>query len=163
MQSPVEQRPVDRDFEEYESVYRGAKNSYILLIAVPLMMFGLMALIWAIPFPHIAFLGKYNGYLNWASFLIAALIYYHLRLSPMVSYLLLFMLFGFSYGIIQLEQVEKTGGMQLWLAGLILSTFGTGLQIWIFNNTKAVHAINLLKVSSTWFIVTILKAIKLKY
>jgi hypothetical protein len=163
MQSPVEQRPVDRDFEEYESVYRGAKNSYILLIAVPLMMFGLMALIWAIPFPHIAFLGKYNGYLNWASFLIAGLIYYHLRLSPMVSYLLLFMLFGFSYGIIQLEQVEKAGDMQLWLAGLILSTFGTGLQIWIFNNTKAVHAINLLKVSSTWFIVTILKAIKLKY
>lgn len=163
MQSPAEQRPVDRDFEEYDSVYRSAKNSYILLIAVPLMMFGLMALIWAIPFPHIAFLGKYNGYLNWASFLIAALIYYHLRLSPMVSYLLLFMLFGFSYGIIQLEQVEKAGGMQLWLAGLILASFGIGLQVWIFNNTKAVHAINLLKVSSTWFIVTILKVIKLKY
>lgn len=163
MQSPVEQRPVDRDFEEYDSVYRGAKNSYILLLAVPLMMFGLMALIWAIPFPHIAFLGKYNGYLNWASFLIAALIYYHLKLSPMVSYLLLFMLFGFSYGIIQLEQVEKAGGMQLWLAGLILSTFGIGLQIWIFNTIKLGGVFNLLRKSSTWFIVTILKAIKLKY
>jgi hypothetical protein len=163
MQSPAEQRPVDRDFEEYDSVYRGAKNSYILLIAVPLMMFGLMALIWAIPFPHIAFLGKYNGYLNWASFLIAALIYYHLRLSPMVSYILLFMLFGFSYVIIQLEQLEKAGGMQLWLVGLILVTFGIGLQILVFNDAKASGVFNLLRISSTWFIVAILKAIKLKY
>jgi len=163
MQSPVEQRPVDRDFEEYDQVYRGAKNSYILLIAVPLMMFGLMALIWAIPFPNIAFLGKYNGYLNWASFLIAALIYYHLRLSPMVSYLLLFMLFGFSYGIIKLEQVEKAGGMQLWLAGLILATFGIGLQTWIFKTVKANNTLMLLSKSSTWFIVTILKAIKVRY
>lgn len=163
MKPLMEQRPVDRNFEEYDQVYRNSKNSYILLIAVPLMMFGVMALIWAIPFPHIAFLGKYNGYLNWASFLIAALIYYHLRLSPMVSYLLLFMLFGFSYGIIQFEQAEKAGGMQLWLAGLVLATFGIGLQISIFNTAKATGAFNLLKNSSTWFLVTVLKAIKLKY
>ncbi|MFD1256162.1 hypothetical protein ACFQ3S_05095 [Mucilaginibacter terrae] len=163
MQSPVEQRPVDRDFEAYNQVYQRVNNSYILLIAVPLMMFGLMALTWALPFPPIAFLGRYNGYLNWASFLIAALIYYHLRLSPMVSYVLLFMLFGFSYGIIQLEQAEKAGGMQLWLAGLMLATLGIGLQLSIMNAKKAGNLFPLLKKASTWFIVKILKSIKVRY
>jgi uncharacterized membrane protein YGL010W len=83
-------------------------------------MFSLIGLVWSIPFPYIKLLGQYNGYFNWASFLIAFAIYYYLRLSPVLSYIMLFVLFTFSYGIISLEAWQKAGGPMVWQVSLVI-------------------------------------------
>ena len=113
-------KPVDILFDKYAESHQNHTNELIHWICVPLIVFSLLGLVWAIPFPHMDFLGRYNGFLNWASFLIAFSIYYYLKLSPVLSYIMLLVLFGFSYGIIQLEQWHKAGGPALWQVSLII-------------------------------------------
>jgi hypothetical protein len=163
MNPKTEQRPVERDYEQYDQVYQRTPNSFILYIAIPLMLFGLLCFVWALPFPHLAFLGRYNGYVNWASFLIAGLIYHYLKLSPIVSYLILFMFFGFSYGIIQLEQWQKAGGPSLWLTGIVILLAGIVGQIVLLKVANANRVLHLVPKSATWLCVSILKKAKLKY
>jgi hypothetical protein len=163
MDSKSSQRPVDRDFEQFNKVASQKSDTFLLYVGIPLMLFGLLCFVWALPFPYIAFLGRYNGYLNWASFLIAILIYYHLRLSPIVSYIILFMFFGFSYCVIQLEQWQKAGGISLWLVGLTVLTIGVAMQLIVFSRVKAVNMAQLFLKGPTWLSVTILKAVKIKY
>jgi uncharacterized membrane protein YGL010W len=93
-----EKRPVDIYFDKYAESHQHSTNKLIHWICVPLIVFSLLGLFWAIPFPYLKFLGKYNGFLNWASFLIGFSIYYYYKLSPVLSYLMLLILFGFSYG-----------------------------------------------------------------
>jgi len=76
--------------------------------------------VWAIPFPHIGFLGQYNSYVNWATFLIGFAVFYYYRLSPVLSYFMLLVIFFFTYMIVVLEQWGKTGGPTLWLSCLVL-------------------------------------------
>jgi uncharacterized membrane protein YGL010W len=116
----VERRPVDVYFDQYAQSHQNATNKLIHWICVPLIVFSILGLVWAIPFPYIKFLGQYNGYLNWASFLIAFAVYYYYKLSPILSYLMLLILFGFSYGVMDLDQWQKTGGPALWLICLVI-------------------------------------------
>ncbi|RVU00216.1 DUF962 domain-containing protein [Mucilaginibacter limnophilus] len=118
------QREVDKLFAQYEAANTHPVNKIFQYIFVPLFSFGLFALVWSLPFPHINFLGKYNGYINWASFLLAIVIYLYYRLSPVLSYFILFTLFGFSYLIIKLEQLQKAGGPALWQVSLIVFIVG---------------------------------------
>ncbi|GAA4331229.1 DUF962 domain-containing protein [Mucilaginibacter gynuensis] len=122
-----QQRPIDKEFAAYSASHQSPANNIIHWICIPLFFLGLFGLLWSIPFPHIKILGKYNGFFNWASFLIALSIYYYYKLSPVLSYFILFTLFGFSYVIIQLEQLQKAGGPMLWQisgAMLVLSLIG---------------------------------------
>jgi uncharacterized membrane protein YGL010W len=98
------QRPLDLAIEQYASFHQKPANRVINYICIPLIVFSVLGFVWSIPFPHLAFLGKYNGFINWASFIIAFGIYYYLKLSPMLSYLMLFTFFGFTYIIIQFEK-----------------------------------------------------------
>nr|WP_255678946.1 Mpo1-like protein [Mucilaginibacter sp. UR6-1] len=107
-------------FAAYEAAHQHPVNKLVSRTATPLLFFSVFALIWALPFPYIAFLGKYNGFVNWASFLLAFSVFYYYRLSPVLSYFILFTYFAFSYFIIQLEQVEKAGGPALFVVPLIL-------------------------------------------
>jgi uncharacterized membrane protein YGL010W len=117
----TEQRSeVDVLFDKYAESHQNPSNEIIHWICVPLIVFSLLGLVWAIPFPHIEFLGKYNGYLNWASFLIAFSVYYYLKLSPVLSYLMLLLIFGMSMIIVQLEKWEASGGPALWLVCLVI-------------------------------------------
>ncbi len=59
-------------------------------------------------------MGAYNGYFNWASFAIAIAVYYYLRISPMISYAILFLLLGFSYLIMSLLSWQTLGGPAMW-------------------------------------------------
>src|SRR5580692_9131316 len=102
-------RPVDAYFAQYAESHQNPTNKLIHWICVPLIVFSLFGLIWAIPFPYIKFLGQYNGFLNWASFLVAFSCYYYYKLSAVLSYLMLIVLFAFSYGIIELDTLQKTG------------------------------------------------------
>lgn len=116
----VEKRLVDIYFDKYAESHQNPTNKLIHWICVPLIVFSLFGLVWAIPFPYIKFLGQYNGFINWASFLLAFSCYYYYRLSPVLSYFMLLVLFGFSYGVIKLEDVHKAGGPALWLVCLII-------------------------------------------
>lgn len=113
-------RSVDIYFDKYQESHNNHTNEIIHWICVPLIIFSLLGLVWSIPFPHISFLGKYNGFVNWASFLIAFSIYYYYRLSPVLSYMMLILVFLMSWGIVSLEQWEKAGGPSVWLVCLII-------------------------------------------
>jgi len=114
------QRPVDVYFDKYQESHNNQTNEIIHWICVPLIIFSLLGLIWSIPFPHLGFLGRYNGYVNWASFLIAFSIYYYYRLSPVLSYMMLLLVFLMSWGIVSIESWEKVGGPALWQVSLII-------------------------------------------
>ena len=116
----VEKREIDVLFNKYSENHQNPTNKLIHWICVPLIVFSIIGLVSAIPFPHIGFLGKYNMYINWFSFLMAATMYYYLKLSPILSYFMLFF-FGICYFfVIQLEYVEQAGGIALWQSSLII-------------------------------------------
>ena len=116
----VEKRPVDIYFDKYAESHQNPTNKLIHWICVPLIVFSLFGLVWAIPFPHLKFLGQYNGFINWASFLLAFSCYYYYRLSAVLSYLMLLVLFAFSYGVIKIVDIQNAGGPALWLVCLII-------------------------------------------
>ncbi len=109
------QRPVDIYFAQYSENHQNGTNELIHWICVPLIVFSIFGLLWAVPFPYLKFMGQYNGYFNWASFGLAAAIYFYYKLSPVMSYIMLIILMGFSYLIIQLAEWQKAGGPALWL------------------------------------------------
>jgi uncharacterized membrane protein YGL010W len=116
----AEPRPVDILFAKYAASHQNPTNKLIHWICVPLIVFSIIGLVSAIPFPQLGFLGKYNMYINWFSIVMAACIYYYLKLSPILSYLMLFF-FGICYFfVVQLEYIEKAGGLKLWESSLII-------------------------------------------
>lgn len=128
MQKQEEKRLVDVYFDKYSESHQNATNKIIHWICVPLIVFSLFGLIWAIPFPYLDFLGRYNGYVNFASFLIAFAIYYYYKLSPVLSYLMLLLMMFFSAGIVSLEKMHNNEGWpQMWqvcLGIFVLSWIG---------------------------------------
>lgn len=113
-------KQVDIYFDKYAESHQNSTNELIHWICVPLIVFSLLGLVWAIPFPHIGFLGKYNGMFNWASFLIAFAIFYYYKLSPVLSYLMLLIVMAFCYVITVLEQWHVAGGPALWQSCLVI-------------------------------------------
>jgi uncharacterized membrane protein YGL010W len=118
----VSSRPIDKYFAKYAESHQDDTNKTIHWICVPLIVFSLLGLIWAIPFPHLAFLGQYNGFVNWASFLIAFVIYYYYRLSPILSYAMLLVLFVFCAAITGLENLEQSGWIPMWQVCIAIFT-----------------------------------------
>jgi len=115
-----DQRPIDAYFVEYSEHHQNPTNKLIHWICVPLIVFSIFGLVWAIPFPHLKFIGSYNGYFNWASFLMAFAVFYYYRLSPKLSYIMLLVLFIFSYVVTLLVGWQSSGGPALWLISLII-------------------------------------------
>lgn len=115
MKKQAEQRLIDQYFDQYAESHQNKTNKALHWICIPLIMFSLLGLIWSIPFPHLEFLGRFNGFVNWASFLIAFSIYYYYRLSPVLSYVMLLVLFVFSGLIVGLEKWQTLGGPAVWL------------------------------------------------
>ncbi|MBS1526604.1 MAG: DUF962 domain-containing protein [Bacteroidetes bacterium] len=114
------QRPVDVLFDRYAEHHQNPTNKLIHWVCVPLIVFSLLGLVWAIPFPQIGFLKSYNGYFNWASFVIAFAVYYYFRLSPMLSYIMLLVIMLMCYLITLLAGWQATGGPALWLISLVI-------------------------------------------
>lgn len=105
---------------QYAETHQNPSNQLIHWVCIPLMLLSLIGLAWSVPFPHLAFLGKYNGFVNWASFLIAFSGYYYYRLSPVLSYMMILLFFAVALVVVQLEKWSMTGGPALWLVcGLI--------------------------------------------
>ncbi|MFD0792369.1 DUF962 domain-containing protein [Mucilaginibacter litoreus] len=162
-----ELRPVEVYFARLDASHQNPANRLLHYICVPLMVLGLLGMVWAIPFPQIGFLKAYQGYFNWASFLIAITIYYYLKLSPLLSYFMLFLMFGFSYLIMQFEVWEKAGGPQLSAVSvgiLVLSLLGQyiggkleGKEASFNDDTRLVH------LTPLWVIYRLTRRLKLRY
>jgi len=97
-------------FDKFAAAHQNPANKIIHIIFIPLLLFGLFGLAWAIPFPYIKFLGRYNNEFNWSSFLLAFLVYYYIRLSPALGYVMLFVLLLYFYIITQMVLWQKAGG-----------------------------------------------------
>jgi len=123
---------IDTIIEKYSALHQHPANRFIQWFCVPLLTFGLLGFVWSIPFPQLDFLGKYNGFVNWASFLIAFSIYYYLKVSPLLSYGILLTVFAFSAGIVTLEKLHTNEGwptmgnvcLIIFIIGLILQFIG---------------------------------------
>lgn len=114
------QRKVDVLFERLSANYTDPSNRIIQIIFLPLFFFGLLGVIWLIPFPQFDFLERlgWHTFLNWASFFIALVIYLYLKLSPSLSYVVLFCIGIMSYFIVSLEMAVKNTGTNLWFVFL---------------------------------------------
>jgi len=107
-------RDIELLLEEYGTYHQHPSNRLINWVCIPLITFSIVGLAWSIPFPYLAFLGKYNGFLNWASFLIAFSGYYYYRLSPILSYMAILLIFVLALMVVQLEKWQMTGGPAIW-------------------------------------------------
>jgi len=120
----IEERPIDLLFAQYASQYQHPTNRWLQWICIPFITFGMTGLIWFLPFPHLPFLGQYNGFINWFTIMMAIAVYYYLKLAPTLSYAMLFTFGFFSFLIVQLEYWEKAGGLTPWMPCLFLFIIG---------------------------------------
>jgi uncharacterized membrane protein YGL010W len=109
----VKSGSVEFYFDKFAVSHQDPTNIAIHIIFIPLLLFSLFGLLWALPFPYIKFLGQYNADFNWSSFLLAFSIYYYLKLSPILSYFMLFIMLAYCYIITLLLQWQKAGGPPL--------------------------------------------------
>ena len=99
----------------YAESHQNHSNVLIHWICVPLIVFSLLGLVWAIPVPHIAILGKLNGYVNLATLLILFATVYYLRLSFRIGIAMILTIWIFSTGIILLERLARLHGWpEMW-------------------------------------------------
>ncbi len=99
-----QRRTLDFFLDHYDQKYPTPNGRIIQGICALVASFSILDISWALPFPHIGFLGQYNSYFNWASFVIAISIYYYSTLSPLLSYLMLFLALVFTYLISVIEK-----------------------------------------------------------
>jgi uncharacterized membrane protein YGL010W len=107
------QRPIDILFDKYTASHQNPVNQIINWICVPLVVFAVLGLAYAIPFPHLGFLGQYNAFINWDSLVIAFSIYFYMRMSPVLSYIMLIVEFLMGYGVLELDNWQKANGPNL--------------------------------------------------
>ena len=165
-QSPL--RPVDKYFNKYSESHQNHTNELIHWICVPLIVFSLLGMVWAIPFPELEFLGGKAGYVNWASFLIAFSIYYYYKLSPQLSYAMLIVIMIFSAGIVTLEKLNRLNGWpEMWqvcLGIFILSWIGQFIGHKIEGKKPSfLDDIKFLLIGPIWLIHFIFKKVGLRY
>ena len=122
-------RPVDVYFTKYAESHQHPTNKMVHWICVPLIVFSLLGLVWAIPFPYLSVLGRFNGYINWATFLILFSIVYYFRLSPKLTLAMLLVIVVFAAAIVTLEKLHNNSGwLPMWQVCLIIFVISWGGQ-----------------------------------
>ncbi|MVZ65072.1 hypothetical protein GQF61_04355 [Sphingobacterium sp. DK4209] len=165
--TPQFNRPVEKYFYELDQLY-GNSNLTTLTVGVALTFFGIMGLIWMIPFPQFDFLVKMNAhtFLNWGSFFIAIVIYSYLKLAPTLSYAVLFCIGIMSYFIVQLEYLERDGGPSVILVCSIIAIIGLLITFLAAKKNKAVNFnefFKLLTIGPVWLWSKMFDKLKWKY
>lgn len=164
--SPIK-RPVDKYFEQMDIDFaNGSKALYAVFLAIA--FFGIMGLIWMIPFPQFQFLidMKMHTFLNWGSFFIAIVIYLYLKLAAMLSYAALFTISVMSFFIVQLEYVERDAGLSVVLICSILAFIGL-LGLFLLSrkekNVFGKQFVMLLGIGPLWLWSKVYDRFKIKY
>lgn len=116
-------RKVDAYFASLDKKFTNQNNLIAYFIGVYLLFFGVLGMIWMVPFPQFDFLIRWemHTFLNWASIYIAIIIYTYLKLAPTLSYGVLLSIGAMSFFIVQLEYVERDGGPAVWLVCLMIT------------------------------------------
>ncbi len=159
-------RPVEVYFQNLDLVYQNNKGIYAVFLT--LAFFGVMGMVWMIPFPQLDFLKNMNAqtFLNWGSFYIAIIIYVYLKLAPTLSYAMLFTIGIMSFFIVRLEYVERDGGPAVLLVCAILALIGF-LGLWIYSqkgkNSSAQNFWQLLTIGPIWLWSKVFDKMKIKY
>lgn len=164
MQEP--DRAMDKHFAYLDNTFQGNKSVYAFFLT--LAFFGVMGLVWMIPFPQLEFLKKMNAqtFLNWGSFYIAIIVYFYLKLAPTLSYAALFSIAIMSFFIVQLEYVERDGGPTVILVCSIIAIVGL-LGLWVC--TKKEKSVSgkdfwsLLTIGPIWLWSKVFDKLKFKY
>jgi uncharacterized membrane protein YGL010W len=157
-------RPIDAYFDKYAESHQNKINKTIHWIAVPLIVFSLLGLIWAIPMPD--FMKEYP-YFNWASLLIAFALYYYYKLSPMMAFTMMLMVGIMSYFIVQLEHNQQNGGWAMWQVCLAIFA-GAWILQFIGHKIEGkkpsfLDDVRFLLIGPIWLIHFIFKKIGLRY
>lgn len=164
---PAFDRPVDRYFYELDQTFvYGKPGLYALLLT--LAFFGVMGLIWMIPFPQFDLLVRMNAhtFLNWGSFYIAIIVYCYLKLAPTLSYIVLLIIGVMSFFIVQLEYVERDGGPTVVLVCTLIAAISL-LGLWLMaKREKKVDGKDFLKflaIGPIWLISKVFAKLNWKY
>jgi len=164
---PAPQLSIDIYFAKYNEYHTNPVNRIINYICIPVIMFSVLGFVWSLPFPYLGFLGSYNGFLNWASFLIAFIIYYYQKQSPILSFMALLLVFAFAYGVVQLEAWQKAGGMILPQVCIVLFVTANILQLigYKLEGKKPMLFFDFmfLLIGPIWLLSLILKRFNIKY
>jgi len=107
---PAKPEGLEFYFDKFAAAHQNPTNKLIYTTFIPLLIFGLIGIVWTIPFPYIKFLGQYNADFNWASVLLAIIVYYYIKKSAVLGYFMLFVMLVFFYIITQLVQWQTAGG-----------------------------------------------------
>lgn len=151
---------LDLYLDKYGESHRNSINKSIHWIAVPAILFSFLGLIWSIPVPQAL---QVTPYFNWASIVIAVVLYYYYRLSPAMAFGMLLIVFVMSYLIVQIEQ----SGASLWLVSLWIFVIA-----WIFQfighkiegkKPSFLEDIRFLLIGPLWLLHFIFKKLGLNY
>ncbi len=160
-------KQIDILFDTYAESHQNSSNKLIHCICVPLIVFSLLGLLWQIPFPHLEFLGRYNGYFNWASFLIAFAMYYYFTLSRVLFFIMIWIISAMSYAIVKIEQAYGLGSktaIAIYAAVFILSWIGQFIGHKIEGKKPSfLNDVKFLLIGPIWLLHFICKKINLKY
>jgi len=168
--SPKEElRPVDIYFNELATVFANPQNSVSYAILITLFFFGVMGLIWMIPFPQFDFLVKmgWHTFLNWGSIFIAIVVYSYLKLAPTLSYAMLIEIGIMSFFIVQLEYLERDGGPAVWILTGVIAL--VSLLLLLFLSKKEARPVStadflkLLTIGPIWMWSLLFKKMNLKF
>ena len=158
-------RRVEIYFSNLDQSFKGNKIVYALFMTFA--FFGVMGMIWMIPFPQLDLLKRINAqtFLNWGSFYIAIIIYLYLKLAPTLSYAILFTIGIMSFFIVQLEYVERDGGPAVLLVCGVLAAVGL-IGLWLFSKKEQNENQNfgqLLTIGPIWLWSKLFDKFKIKY
>ena len=148
---------LDSYLERYGEHHRNPVNKAIHWIAVPLIMFSLLGLVWMIPFPRI------TTFLNWASFLIAFSLYYYWTLSRPMAVAMLVLIGIMSYFIVQIELSAARPALVfaiIFVAAWILQFVGHKIE---GKKPSFLEDIKFLLIGPLWLLHFIFKKLRLSY
>jgi len=161
-----QQKQLDVYLNYYNQKYPTQTDKTIQGVCAFGISLAILGISWALPFPHLSFLGQYNSYFNWASFVIAISIYYYSNLSPLLSYLMLFLALVFTYLISVIEkqfsnhlQMGELFGLIL-LLSLLLHYQHTKR---ISNNNPVKIELGFIWIGPIWILSLILKRFRFKF
>lgn len=99
-------------FKLYTEHHLNHVNKAIHWICVPLIMFSILGLCWVLPFPTAL---SYYGTFNWASILMAMVVWYWYQLSPALSYAMILVIAGMCYLVVQLNAFFIGAPVHYWV------------------------------------------------
>ena len=116
-------KKIDLLLEEYGSSHKNKTNKFIHWICVPAIFFSIVALIWSIPLGPLENLKIYNfQIINWATISLVLVVFYYIKLSPLLTIGMVFFSTICLYMTNLLENLINSGKIefQLWLIALAI-------------------------------------------